>query len=110
MLIDYVDLKDWKTKKEILSELSINYKEVDERMWRYYVAEYNARFWNHEVDTFIVHSNKGYKLTADKDEICDSLLDMKKRSLNMLWKFSQTMKALGEKDNIKFDLEEMGLM
>ena len=110
MLIDYVDLRDWKKKKEILSELFENYGKVDERTWRLYVAEYNTRFWEHEVDTFIVHSAKGYKLTNDKDEICNSLGDMKKRSLNMLWKYSRTMKALGEKDNIMLDLKEMEIM
>lgn len=110
MLIDFVDLSDWKNKKEILLELSLNYGEVDERMWRKYVERYNKRFWNHEVDKFIVHSAKGYKLTDDKNEICNSLGDIKKRSLNMLWKYSRTMKALGEKDNIMLELKEMEIM
>jgi hypothetical protein len=105
-MVEFIDLSDWKTKKQILLELG----NVSEREWRKAVEKHNIAYCKHEVDTYIVHSKLGYKLTQDKQEIIDSIKDNKKRSLNMLWKYSQTMKALGEKDNIKFDLESMGVI
>lgn len=105
-MIDYIDLTDWKTKKNILAELG----NVSDREWRLYVEKHNIAYCKHEVDTYIVHSNLGYKATKDREEIIASIQDNKKRSLNMLWKYSQTMKALGEKDNLKFSLEELGVI
>lgn len=105
-MIDLINLSDWKTRKNILIELG----NVSDREWRLYVEKHNIAYCKHEVDTYIVHSSKGYKLTTDKQEIIDSIKDNKKRSLNMLWKYSQTMRALGEKDNIRFEIEEMGLI
>lgn len=105
-MIDLINLSDWKTRKNILIELG----NVSDREWRLYVEKNNIAFCKHETDKYIVHSNLGYKATTDRDEIIASIQDNKKRSLNMLWKYSQTMKALGEKDNIKFDLESMGVI
>lgn len=109
-MIDKIDLTDWKKKKDILKELERNGIGTDERTWRYYVEAYNKKYCVHEHDTYIVHSNKGYKLTSDRDEIIASIEDGKKRGLNLLWKHSQAMKALGQKDNIKMDLEKMGVL
>lgn len=105
-MIDLINLSDWKTRKNILIELG----NVSDREWRKYVEKHNIAFCNHEVDTYIVHSNLGYKATTDRNEIINSIQDNKKRSLNMLWKYSQTMKALGEKDNLRFKLEEIGVI
>jgi uncharacterized SAM-dependent methyltransferase len=101
---------DWVTKKEIIEKAYNDGIKLHERVWRKFVEDYNKQYWRHEVDTFIVHSSKGYKLTSDKEEIKASIQDGKKRALNLLWKYSQTRKALGEVDNIKFDLEEMGIV
>ncbi len=102
--------QDWSTKKEILARAKQDGITLHERKWRFFVEDYNKKYWRHEVDTYIVHSGKGYKLTSDKEEIKASIQDGKKRALNLLWKYSQTRKALGEADNIKFDLEEMGII
>lgn len=109
-MLEYVDLTEWKTKKTILAELEKNGIKTDERTWRMYVEQYNKKYWDHVHDTYIVHSNKGYKLTDDKQEVVNSIEDGKKRALNLLWKYSKTMKALGQKDNIRMDLEQLGVL
>ena len=103
----FVDLTNWKKKKDILVEAAANGVTMDERGWRLYVEKHNMKYWNHEVDDYIVHSNKGYKMTRDKKEIRESSQDSRKRGLNLLWKHSKTMKALGEVDNLRMDLEEL---
>lgn len=101
---------EWKTKKEIIAKAKGDGLKIDEREWRKFVERHNKLYWAHDVDEFIVHGRKGYKLTSDKDEINASIQDSKKRALNLLWKYSQTRKALGEVDNIKFDLEELEII
>ena len=101
---------DWSTKKEIIARALNDGINLHERVWRKFVEDYNKLYWRHEVDTFIVHSSKGYKLTSDKEEIKASIQDGKKRALNLLWKYSQTRKAMGEADNIMFDLKEKGII
>jgi len=108
-MIGYIS-SNWKTKKQILAEAKRDGIKIDERQWRKVVERYNMKYWAHEVDEFIVHGPKGYKLTSDKQEIKNSIRDSKKRALNLLWKHSRTMKALGEVDNIKLDLEEMEII
>lgn len=101
---------DWATKKEIIARINQDGNAIHERSWRKYVEHHNKQYCSHEVDTYIVHSCKGYKLSTNKDEINASILEGKKRALNLLWKYSQTRKALGEVDNIKIDLEKMGIL
>ena len=102
--------RDWKTKNQIIIDAYKDGIKLHERVWRKFVEDYNKKYWRHEVDTFIVHGRKGYKLTSDKDDIVASIKDSKKRALNLLWKHSQTMKALGRVDNIKMDLEELEII
>jgi hypothetical protein len=109
-MVELIDLSRWKTKTIILLELADKGVTINERTWRLYVEEHNKKFMNHEVDTYIIHSKNGYKLSRDKDEITASIRDLKKRGLNMLWKFSRTRKALGEQDNLRFELEELGVL
>lgn len=101
---------DWTTKKEIIARAYDDGITLNERVWRKYVENHNKKFWSHEEDQFIAHSGKGYKLTSDKDEIVASIKDSKKRALNLLWKHSQTMKALGRVDNLRYDLEELEII
>jgi hypothetical protein len=101
---------EWTTKKEVIARALNDGINLHERVWRKFVEDYNKLYWRHEVDTFIVHGRKGYKLTSDKDEIFASIKDSKKRALNLLWKHSQTMKALGRVDNVKMDLEELEII
>lgn len=109
-MLNLIDLTEWKTKRVILAELKQNGVTVDERTWRTYVENYNMKYWEHEHDNYIVHSSKGYKLTDSAEDIRKSIEDGKKRGLNLLWKYSRTMKALGQKDNIRIDLEELGVL
>ncbi len=108
--IQVVDLHDWKTKKQILSEIREKGILIDERKWRFYVEEHNKMYCDDLVDSYIVHSLKGYKLTKDRKEIIASIEDLKKRGLNMLWKHSQATKALGFKQNLKMELEELEII
>ena len=101
---------DWKTKNQIIIEAYKDGIKLHERVWRKFVEDYNKKYWSHEVDNFIVHGRRGYKLTTDKEEIKKSIQDGKKRALNLLWKYSQTRKAMGEVDNIKLELEEMEII
>ena len=101
---------EWKTKKEILHEAEEKGIIINERAWRLYVENYNKKYITHEHDDFIAHSKKGYKLTSDKQEIIKSLKDNHKRSINMLWKESQALRAMGEKDNLRMELEELEMI
>ena len=75
MLWELIDLSDWKTKKQILSELKHGGIIIDERRLRKLVELQNKLFYNHESDIFIAHSSKGYKATKDYEEINNSLKD-----------------------------------
>lgn len=103
MYTELINLKEWKTKKQILNELRTHEIYMDERAWRVYVENHNKRYFNGLCDDYIVHGKKGYKLTQDRKEIVKSADDLTKRALNMLWKASQTYKSMGEHMNIKLD-------
>ena len=106
MLWELIDLSNWKTKGEILRELKNGGIVIDERNLRQKIEAHNKLYYNHESDNYIVHSSKGYKVTTDKDEILDSLKDMRKRALNMLYKEAKTKKALGENMNFKLTIND----
>ena len=101
MLWELIDLSDWKTKSQILKELKRGGIVIDERNLRQKIELQNKLYYNHESDFYIVHSAKGYKVTSDREEILESLKDMRKRALNMLHKEAKTKKALGENMNFK---------
>ena len=103
MLIELVDLSDWKKKQEIIKELKQQDLIIDERKFRAIVKHHNKSFYNHDTDIFIAHSCKGYKATKSEEEIRDSIADNRKRALNMLYEESQVKRALGE--NINFNLK-----
>lgn len=71
-MINFIDLSSWKTKRQIIFKLASQGIYIDERTWRLEVEKHNRKFYNHEVNTFIAHSSKGYKLTSDVEEIKDS--------------------------------------
>lgn len=109
-ILEIIDLSDWKKKGEILKELKDNGVRIEERSWRMMVETYNYRYMDGVNDLYIIHGNKGYKLTKDKKEIMESIKDLRSRSLNMLSKYSRTYKALGLQDNLKIDLEKMEII
>ena len=103
MLLEFVDLKEWKTKKTILKELKEQGYKMDERAWGTFVERHNKRYYQGLEQEYIVHSAKGYKLTKDTREINAALEDYKKRALNMLKKVSEGQKGLRDQMNAKFD-------
>lgn len=107
MLIEYVNLNEWTTKQDILDCLKKQGYEVTERKWRKYVERYNKDYCNGINDSYIVHSNHGYKLTKDSREIEQSLNDLRKRALNMLWKVSTAKKALGFNDDLQLNFTDL---
>ena len=109
-MLRLVNLTEWKTKKVILNELKEQDIKVDERMFRKMVENHNKRFFSHSEECFIAHGRKGYLMTKDPDIILKSIEDGKKRALNLLWKYSRTKRALGEKDNLRFELERLGVL
>lgn len=107
-MLDQIDLSTWKTKKQILSELNALGVEIKERALRLMIEKHNQDYFDGIVEDLIIHSDKGYKRTADRAEILKRREDYKKRALNMLWKYTQIGKALGEHDNIKLELSADG--
>lgn len=109
-MIEMIDLSDWKTKGEIIKEFNEKGIKIHERQWRHLVETNNKAYCDDLTEYYIVHGSKGYKLTKNKEEIEKSIADLKKRGLNMLWKHSQGMKALGHKQNLKLELEELEII
>lgn len=104
MIYDLIDLSSWKSVKDCLNELKLGGIGIDERQLRKLVKANNISFINHEVDTFIAHSQKGYKATRDRNEILASINDKYKRAINMLNENSKVIKAMNENDNERFEL------
>ena len=104
MIYDLIDLSSWKSVKDCLNELKLGGIGIDERQLRKLVKANNISFINHEVDTFIAHSQKGYKATRDRNEILASINDKYKRAINMLNENSRVIKAMNENDNERFEL------
>ena len=104
MILDFIDLSEWKKKSQILKELKENGFSIEDRNFRKRVELHNRLFEEHVVNTFIAHSNKGYIATKDKNLIIASLRDNEKRAITMLKATSKTLKALGENANYNFDI------
>lgn len=89
------NLKDWITyanlKERIFNEYAITYPR---RAWNKYIEVKNQSFCDGETDMYIAHSNKGYKITKNKDEIEASIKHLDTMALNMLKKESNAKKAL----------------
>lgn len=103
-MIDLIDLSDWKTKREILSELNKHGCNINERRWRKYVSWYNKQFCNGVFKDYIVHGQKGYKLTSNIQEIEKSIKDYRKRAMDMLVKTSEASKAIGRLNQEELDI------
>ena len=89
------NLKDWITydnlKERIFNEYAITYHR---RAWNRYIEVKNQSFCDGETDMYIAHSNKGYKITTNKEEIEASVKHLHTMALNMLSKESKVKKAL----------------
>ena len=105
MIYDIVDMTYWRTKTDILKELKSKGVEINERSFRKFVENINKLYTNHEINEFIAHSNKGYKVTTNYEEIKSSAFDHRKRGLDQLVKSSNILKALGENCNLKLSIK-----
>jgi hypothetical protein len=105
MLWEYVDLTEWTTKEELLNVLNRRGIFIKERTWRLEVERQNELYQNHESETFIAHSNKGYKIATSEEEIRNSARDYRARAMDQLVKCSKILKALGENGNMKIEIE-----
>lgn len=94
------NLKDWITyanlKERIFNEYAISYPR---RAWNKYIEVKNKAFCDGENDMYIAHSNKGYKITKDRDEIEASIKHLDTMAKNMLMKESNVKKALNRSVN-----------
>ena len=80
----------------IFNEYAITYPK---RAWNKYIEVKNEAFCNGENDMYIAHSNKGYKITKDRNEIEASVNHLHTMALNMLSKESKAKKALNRSVN-----------
>lgn len=106
IILKILKSRGWVKRKEIIRIARLNGRKLNEREVRKYIEKYNEHYMNCDKKTLIAHSNKGYKLTSDKDEINASAEALKKQGVNLLVKYSKTIKALGLQDNLRLDLEE----
>lgn len=94
------NLKDWITyanlKERIFNEYAITYSR---RAWNKYIEVKNQSFCDGENDMYIAHSNKGYKITKNRDEIEASIKHLDTMAKNMLKKESNAKKALNRSVN-----------
>ena len=102
LLEDY--LQEWRTKKDILAFLMSDEcgmrTRIGERTLRNYFEEVNERYKNHEIDYFIAHSNKGYRISRNKREIRHSGFDNIRQGANLINKGKSTLRAVGENENM----------
>jgi hypothetical protein len=97
---------NWVKKDKIIEKYKTAYGiDLNEREWRLMVANFNKEYNAHLTNGYdIVHSNKGYRLTNDYDEMRKSDNDLYKRSMKMLARVSKNKKTRGE-DMHAFRLE-----
>lgn len=106
MIYDLIDMNNWKTKPEILKELKEQGIEMQERTFRKTVEITNKMYANHEIDKFIAHGPKGYRVTTSEEDIRASAKDYRKRGLDQLVKSSKILKALGENANMSLQIKD----
>ena len=98
-------LQEWRKKDEIVAVLTLHYQQpISERTFRKQKELWNKKYFNHEVEQCLVHSNKlGYKLTNDSKEIIEMETDFIKRAKDMFYKAYHIKQARLENNNYSFD-------
>jgi hypothetical protein len=81
LIEDY--LTEYRTKKEIIGELAKRGIFVNERTWRLNKPIHNKRYFEGLTNKMLVHSQNGYKLTDDEEEIIVFENDLIARSRDM---------------------------
>lgn len=106
MIYDIVDMTTWRTKTDILKELKSKGVEMSERSFRKLVENINKLYMEHETKKFIAHSNRGYKLTTNEDEIDATANDHFSRGIDHLTKAYGIRKAKGENANLNLIIKD----
>ena len=104
MILDYLSFTEWKTKKQILTEMENNDFLMNERELRKSFENNNKRYAEGQVDFYIIHSIKGYKKTFNHDEIRNSITNNRKRAITMLIQANKTEKQMLRNMHIKMTL------
>ena len=105
-IIGVLSLTDYKKKEEILKELKKDC-DITERTFRALVAQNNKLFGEGKVDYYIAHSNKGYKLTFNWEEMKKSIADNRKRAITMLADCTKAEMACQKRNYLQFtDLDD----
>ena len=110
LINDFIDLTEWKTKKQIKNELKTYGITLNERAFRKQVEKHNDMYFAHAKPYFVAHSAKGYKITTDNEEIRESLRDSLKRGLDQLSKYHKGIRALGENANFNLSIKDNELV
>ena len=117
-IIGVLSLTDYKKKEEILKELKkgkidiligthalIEENVVFKNLGL--VAQNNKLFGEGKVDYYIAHSNKGYKLTFNWEEMKKSIADNRKRAITMLADCTKAEIAFQKRNYLQFtDLDD----
>ena len=106
MIIESVNLNNWKKQKQIIFELHGNGINISSRTWRNEVEKWNKRFYEGEVSFYISHSNKGFKATTEYAEAKLARDDYITRALDMLKKARDCDKSFRQFHNFKIDFEK----
>ena len=107
-IISNLDLTDWKTTGNIVSEIYDKYSlEISPREWRQWVMEYNSNFVeNGGRRWFIASSNRGYCKTRRKDLIRNTVNRRRNRLYHEWQKTNQLLRALGEQQNERMEFDD----
>lgn len=103
MLEDVLSLAKWKKKKAILSELKEEGINISERELRKKIVLNNQKYAEGIANYYIAHSNKGYKLTVNWEDIEKSIKDNRKRALTMLSECKKCEEQFQRRNNLKFE-------
>lgn len=98
MYLEHINLREWKTKKQICMELKSKGFDVDDDMRAFRKeVQTNNRMWSIGMSAFYVchDTTMGYKWAVAIDEIEKSIRDNEKRAFSQLKAVRQTRMALG---------------
>lgn len=105
-IINILDFKNYKKKKDILEELQSNKIEINERVLRRTIEKNNKLFSEGIVEYYIAHSNQGYKKTSNWNDIKKSISNNRKRAITMLIACDKAEKQFQRRNNLKLNLND----
>lgn len=103
MLDEVLSLSEWRKKRDILKEYKQLGIKMNERSFRKQVEINNRLYGEGQVDYYICHSSKGYKLSFNWEEVEMSIADKRKRALTMLAECSRAKAQYQRRNNLKME-------